>query len=413
MRIEEIRVAQFKTFQKLSLSLDPYNVVIGSNAAGKSNFIDIFRFLKDIAERGLRDAIALQGGADCLRNLCTVSQDPLSIEVKIDCSNALPIFRFCREGGELVELVIRSWRYRLELYPTLSIPPFEETIEVYCSAGMPNPETRTESEVESKITIARRRDGRMEYSVSPSETGLPEGSPPSGSLTISAERSLLEDPFCIPPFAFLVYSVKSYFSRMGIYDPDPNLARRLKFTGPVSLEPDGSNLAIALEHLLADERKREEFVTLMNDILPFVQGVEVTEFRGLPHIAAMREAYCEGILTPATLLSTGTIHLTLLVFILFFEDRNPVILEEPFRNIHPYLASRFMDFIRDVSTRLDKQVIFTTHHPTVVKHAGEKLLMVRRDQNGFSCILRPFEQEEIKAYLDYLNIEEIFVQNLL
>jgi len=38
-------------------------VIIGSNAAGKSNFISILKFLKYIAEVGLLDAVSLQRGS--------------------------------------------------------------------------------------------------------------------------------------------------------------------------------------------------------------------------------------------------------------------------------------------------------------------------------------------------------------
>ena len=68
MPIQKIHVENFKSFSELDIDLARFNVVIGSNAAGKSNFISIFRFLRDIATSGIMNAIAMQGGSDYLIN---------------------------------------------------------------------------------------------------------------------------------------------------------------------------------------------------------------------------------------------------------------------------------------------------------------------------------------------------------
>ena len=44
MSIQRIHVENFKSFSELDIELSRFNVVIGSNAAGKSNFISIFKY---------------------------------------------------------------------------------------------------------------------------------------------------------------------------------------------------------------------------------------------------------------------------------------------------------------------------------------------------------------------------------
>jgi predicted ATPase len=68
MPIQRIHVENFKSFSELDIELSRFNVVIGSNAAGKSNFISIFKFLRDIAKHGIVNAIAMQGGSEYLQN---------------------------------------------------------------------------------------------------------------------------------------------------------------------------------------------------------------------------------------------------------------------------------------------------------------------------------------------------------
>lgn len=48
----------FKSFSELDIELSRFHVLIGSNATGKSNFISIFKFLRDITRHGIVNAIA-------------------------------------------------------------------------------------------------------------------------------------------------------------------------------------------------------------------------------------------------------------------------------------------------------------------------------------------------------------------
>jgi AAA15 family ATPase/GTPase len=53
MMIERIRLSNFKSFDELELELRPLNILVGANAAGKSNFLEIFRFVRDVSDHGL------------------------------------------------------------------------------------------------------------------------------------------------------------------------------------------------------------------------------------------------------------------------------------------------------------------------------------------------------------------------
>jgi AAA15 family ATPase/GTPase len=79
--IEKIRVKNFRSFKDLELNLGALNIVIGANASGKSNFVQIFKFLRDITIHGLENAISLQGGIEYLRNINIGSSENLSLEV--------------------------------------------------------------------------------------------------------------------------------------------------------------------------------------------------------------------------------------------------------------------------------------------------------------------------------------------
>ena len=90
-----------------------------------------------------------------------------------------------------------------------------------------------------------------------------------------------------------------------------------------------------------------------------------------------------------------------------------MIIEEPERNIHPYLISKVVNMMKDASQR--KQIIVTTHNPEFVRHAGlENILLVSRGEDGFSIITRPADKEEVKTFLkNDIGIDELYIQNLL
>ena len=69
MSIKKITATNFKSFEKLEVKPGKFNVPIGANASGKSNFIQILKFLRDITNHGLDNAISMQRGIKYLRNI--------------------------------------------------------------------------------------------------------------------------------------------------------------------------------------------------------------------------------------------------------------------------------------------------------------------------------------------------------
>ncbi len=83
MAIKKIKISNFKSFKNLEIELGKFNILIGSNASGKSNFLQIFKFLKDINNSGLDNALHMQGGAEYLRNVKIGSSQNFSVEIVV------------------------------------------------------------------------------------------------------------------------------------------------------------------------------------------------------------------------------------------------------------------------------------------------------------------------------------------
>ena len=64
--LEKLTIKNFKSIREQTLALGPLNVFIGGNGAGKSNLIEVFRFLREIVNQNLAGYTATKGGADSL-----------------------------------------------------------------------------------------------------------------------------------------------------------------------------------------------------------------------------------------------------------------------------------------------------------------------------------------------------------
>jgi predicted ATPase len=82
MFIERLRVTNFRSFRELDLELSPLSVLVGANASGKTNFVQLFRFLRDVAIAGFDVAIVRQGGIEQIRGSHVGKSEPLTIELE-------------------------------------------------------------------------------------------------------------------------------------------------------------------------------------------------------------------------------------------------------------------------------------------------------------------------------------------
>ena len=64
--ITKVWARNFRSIECAELELGPLTVLVGPNASGKSNLLDILGFLADGVRRGLETAITRRGGIDSI-----------------------------------------------------------------------------------------------------------------------------------------------------------------------------------------------------------------------------------------------------------------------------------------------------------------------------------------------------------
>lgn len=78
MFVRRVRIKNWRNFRSADVFLGDRMFIVGPNASGKSNFLDIFRFMKDIVKQpggGLQKAVSDRGGLSKIRCL-TARRDP-------------------------------------------------------------------------------------------------------------------------------------------------------------------------------------------------------------------------------------------------------------------------------------------------------------------------------------------------
>ena len=414
MAIKKIILTNFKSFKNLEIELGNFHILIGANASGKSNFIQIFKFLRDVINLGLDNAISIQGGVFYLRNIKIGSSDNFSMEVtsdggeygfglrkkKIGIKTYETIYKFAMKfkkkglGFEIIEdkLIHKCDFIRLERK--------KGKIDEKEKLGQGE---ITLSKVNGKIKVAFRKPSEIpmeENDIIPSF--LREEKLPPKALLLH------------PPFSFFPIPWGDIFSEISIYDFDPKLPKKATpITGKAELEQDRNNLTIILKNIIENKDKERRFSNFVRDLLPFINEVDVERFADKSLLFKLQECYFPKDYLPASLISDGTINITALIIALYFEKKPLTIIEEPERNIHPHLISKIINMMKDASKK--KQIIVTTHNPEMVKNADlENILLVSRDKDGFSTISKPAEREEVKTFLkNEIGIEDLYVQNLL
>ena len=428
MYIERIQVKNFKSIKETTLDLEPLTIIVGANASGKSNLINVFRFLSNIITIGIDNAIALQGGTPYLANASLPKGTPIDISFSMNLST--------ENEGWVRHSDIRNIGFEIKkihchfvIQPNLRGAGYHiERDELRLDYGCVkiNPNARKDdkySDLSEEITLCFERKNRganvQKYFVFSNDSSLGD----EMRLKIEQDRlayvfsklanedkkelMLYRISLLLPPF----FSEDSFIR---VFDFDPReLKKSSSMVSIRKLSEDGSNLASILQSILSTKANRKKLTTLLNEFLPFVDAITVENNLDKSFSYKVHEKYSNKFFH-ANFLSDGTVSVLAIIIALYFENEaNVIILEEPERNIHPKLLANFLSSANDVST--EKQIIITTHNPELLKHSQiDAIRLVQRDNKGFSTISLPKNSKTVQQFIENdLGLDDLFIQNML
>lgn len=135
MLITRLRLKNWRNFREVDVALGPRAYLIGANASGKSNFLEVFRFLRTIAQRdggGLQKALKDGGGLTKLRSLHARKDPEVRIEIELSesASDSSPTWRYAlafkSEGKGQQRVLITEESVHKDGLPVLMRPEMDD-----------------------------------------------------------------------------------------------------------------------------------------------------------------------------------------------------------------------------------------------------------------------------------------------
>lgn len=398
--LKRIHVRGYKSLADVEVELEPLTVLMGPNAAGKSNFLDALQLLSKLAtSRTLKEAFqppyrgkpleSVRFGREGLRGLLAQERASFSIEADLRVSDAVAqaVDRQIRDlrrptpgssGGQSrrksTRVRERELRYRIEveLLPRQGILRVaDEYLAALNARGEPTGRRKPFIERQGERFHLRQ-----------------EGQAHPTYHERLLDHSILSMPLYMPHYPHVVAARQEFESWQFFYF-EPR--ERMRALNPVKevrhIGLMGEELAAFLNTLKIDDpaqfRGIEKSLRLL---VPQIDGIDV-EINDFGEVElSVRE---NGVSIPARVLSEGTLRLLgLLALTGAGETPGLVGFEEPENGVHPRRIELIAELLRTRKRVGGTQYIVTTHSPTLLDRLPQELLYVARREAGGTAIDR-------------------------
>lgn len=425
MFISKLKIKNFKSIKDAEIEFAQLTMLVGANASGKSNLVNVFRFISNIATDGIDNAIALQGGIPYLANASLPKGTPIEIGFTLDLSNE----GWLRSTERPLALEIKKIDYNFVIQPNLKgggyhiisdsvILTFDylkydlaaKKEDRYISTGIQYSLVAERKSAKSAIQLKHIFTPSIESDEKINEVVNKDITPKVFARLCSEDKKEL----MLYRISILLPAHFSESTFIRIFDFDPKeLKKSSSMASMKILEENGSNIASVLNNILRTKENRKRLTVLLEEFLPFVDGISVENNLDKSFSYKVQEKFSNRAFH-ANFLSDGTVSLLAIIIALYFENlSNIIILEEPERNIHPKLLGNLLSSAEDVSE--EKQVLITTHNPEFLKHIKiENVRLIQRDADGYTLVSSPADNETVKCFMkNDLGLDDLFLQDML
>jgi predicted ATPase len=412
--IKHIEALYYKGFKYLRSDLTAFNIFVGPNASGKSSFLDILMFLRDVLHESPQVAVE-------------------------------------RRSAQFQELVWNQERKAFEFVLEFQIPPEKarlHTIARYEIAFSQNDHEGIVIEHEN-LWLLKSENGKriktmplVQHTLFPYELEAPEhiihqrkktpagwrkvvSKSPKGNDYFRSENtdwniiyrfgprkaSLARIPEDETRFPIALW-VKNMLME-GIQFLQLNSANMrwpCRPDTPITFAPDGSNLPKVVKYL--QEKHPPAFTRWVDHIktaLP-IDTIRVEENETDRHLYLQIQA--GRITTPSWLLSDGTLRLLAQTIIAYLPERDQIyMIEEPENGLHPQAIETAM---QSLSSVYDNQIILATHSPVILRLAEPKdILCFAKTTSGAVDVVRGEKHPKLKDWKKDIDLATLHAAGVL
>ncbi|MGD0815823.1 MAG: AAA family ATPase [Verrucomicrobiota bacterium] len=367
--ITKLRLTNFKSFKESEINFGPVSILVGTNATGKSNVRDAFRFLHGIArgytlaeiigekygEGGQLQWSGIRGGT---REICFSGEQTFSVAV---------------EFGD-----IPQYAYEIEVRcgPNGSAPKVVRE-SLYCDGTMiydSHPDSFPPGQNDPLYLTVRLNSGEGWENIGPKLLAHQPLLTQANKLLVDASGKIPAD--LLQSFSWGDHVVKLQsaveatlreLESIRFIDFSPELMRKPSIPGQVILSDRGDNLSSVLQAICEKPELKRALSNWVQELTP----MDVVDFEFVPDAAGKILVYLVeegGRKTSANSASDGTLRfLGMLAALLGPKPARFYFLEEIDNGIHPARLALLMDLLDNQSKGKDIQIVATTHSPQVLR----------------------------------------------
>jgi predicted ATPase len=367
-RIESLKVQNFRALREVEFrELTPLTVLLGPNGSGKSTVFDVFAFLAECFELGLRRAWDKRGRAKELKT--RGSDGPVTIEIKYR-EPGFPLITYHlavdeRPGGPVVVEEWLRWKRGSHGQPFRFLD-YREGKGKAVSGEQPD-----------------ERDARIEIPLKSADL-----------LAVNALGQFAEHPRVAALREFITGWYVSYLSA--------DSARGQPEAGPQErLTKSGDNLANVIQYLAEQHGDRLEHIfEVLRRRVPRIERVLAETMPDGRLLLQIKDApFNHPVL--AKFASDGT--LKMLAYLVLLYDPTPppfVGIEEPENFLHPRLLPELAEECRHASEHT--QLLVTTHSPYFLNALRpEEVRVLWRDEQGYTQAQRVADLPGVREFVEH------------
>jgi predicted ATPase len=366
-RIEYLRVENFRALHKVELkNITPLTVLLGPNGSGKSTIFDVFAFLSECFDSGLRRAWDRRGRARELKT--RGGNGPIVIEIKYrEPGHPLITYHLAVDEKNGSPVVVEEWlRWKRGSHgQPFRFLDYKEGLGRAVSGDKPD-------EQDSRIDI-------------------PLSSP--DLIAVNALGQFAEHPRVAALRQFITGWYVSYFS--------VDNTRGQPEAGPQErLSRNGDNLANVIQYLSEQHpAELEEIFKILRSRVPRIERVLAEAMPDGRLLLTIKDAPFDNPIL-ARFASDGTLKMLAYLVLLYDPQPPPFIgIEEPENFLHPRLLVGLAEECRAAAGK--GQLLVTTHSPFFLNalHPRE-VRALYRDDEGYTQVATASEITGINDFMD-------------
>ena len=339
LKIRRLRLRNWKNFVDVEVSIADRVFLVGPNASGKSNFLDVFRFLRDLALAGggFQEAVRRRGGVSAIR--CLAARRHPDVEVRIELAD---------EKAEV------AWTYELVFYQDNQRRPFIRRERVLQNGDVLVDRPNTEDEDDA----ARLTQTYLEQ------------------VNVNKSFRSIAEFFTAIRYLHIVPQL--------VRDPDRSVGR--------INDPFGGDF---LEQVAkTPERTRNARLRRIQKVLrlavPQLEEIGLQrDARGTPHLRGKYQHWrAQGAWQTEEQFSDGTLRLMGLLWACL-ETGGALLLEEPELSLHTEVVRMLPQMLARVQRKNHRQIILSTHSAELLQDDGiglDETLLIDVQAGGATVI---------------------------